>query len=106
MGKLEDQLKRAWKKYRYYLTLQWIHPFWLRAVISLLIALPLFILFVIGTATALLFGPLLVLSIIFGFSWAFVLWILLNIFVIVQLRKWHTRYNRTRPRRRVRRNTL
>lgn len=101
--KAKRYLKHVWKRRKYYAKLEWIHPFWLRAVVSLVIALPLFVFFILGMTAAVLLVPLIILVKYVGFSYGVVIWLVLYIIAFVQLRKWARHHNRTRRRRPVHR---
>jgi hypothetical protein len=96
-------LKRLWQRRKYYLKLEWIHPFWLRAVISLVIAIPLFVMFVIGTTAVILLAPLIILVKFVGFSVGVIIWLALFMIAFAQFRRWARRHEKTRGRRPVRR---
>lgn len=100
---LKSKLKRAWKQRKYYLKLEWVHPFWLRAVVSLVIAIPLFVLFIIGTTAVVLLAPLIILVKFVGFGIGVFLWLGLYIGAFVWFKKWARRHEQTRRRRPVRR---
>lgn len=96
-------LRQFWKRKGYYLKLEWIHPFWLRAVVAMLIAAPLFVMFVIGMSAFVLLVPLIILVKFIGFSWALVVWVALYGYGSYRFWQWHKFQQKHRPRRPVRR---
>ena len=99
----DSLVQKFWKRKGYYLKLEWIHPFWLRAVVTLVIAAPLFILFVLGTSALVLLVPLIILVKFIGFSWALIVWVVLYGYLSYRFWRWHKHQQKHRPRRPVRR---
>lgn len=92
--------KYIWSRKAYILKLLWIHPEWLRALISLLIAAPIYIFTVIGVTCVALFVPLVILIMMFGLGWAVLIWTLLYGYLAYQFIRWHQRSSLNRARRR------
>jgi membrane protein implicated in regulation of membrane protease activity len=89
-----------WSRRWYILKLLWLHPEWLRALVALLIALPVYIFTVMGIASLALFVPLIILINFVGLGWAVILWAILYGFLAYRFNKWRQRMNSIRPRRR------
>ncbi len=101
--RLRASWRYIWSRRMYILQLRWIHPEWLRAIVALLVALPLYAGFVLGATAFVILVPLVLLTIFVGFSWAVVILLAFYVVLFFQLRKWIRRYNQVRPRRRARR---
>lgn len=94
-------LRKIWKKRKYYLKLMWIHPEWLRQVVSLLIALPLFIITIILATTLVLLVPLLLAVKFLGITFGFIVWAAVYFYIFNRINKWSKAQKQHRPRRRV-----
>lgn len=97
--RLRAQPKYLWSRRMYILKLQWIHPEWLRALVALLIAAPLYIATVSGFAMVFLLVPFIILVNYFGISWAMVIWFVAYGYLSYRLARILRRQQKNRPRR-------
>ena len=93
-------LKYLWSRRLYIVKLLWIHPEWLRALVALLIAAPIYMFTLIGVTGAALFVPLVLLIMMFGLGWAVLIWTLLYGYFAYLFIRWHRRSTLKRARRR------
>lgn len=91
--------KYLWSRRTYILKLQWIHPEWLRALVALLIAAPVYVMVAFGFAAVVLLVPFIVLVNFFGISWAMVIWFIVYGYLSLRFVRWLRRQHRNRPRR-------
>lgn len=97
--KLRAHPKYLWSRRMYILKLQWIHPEWLRALVALLIALPVYFITVSSFAAIFLLVPLVVLVKFVGISWALVIWLVVYGYASMRFVRWLRRQQKNRPRR-------
>ena len=88
-----------WSRRKYIFKLKWIHPEWLRALVALLIAAPLFLIAVFGFVTLFLLIPLVLAVKYFGIIWGFLLWVALYGYTSIRITRWLHREQKNRPRR-------
>jgi len=94
-------LRKIWKKRKYYFKLMWIHPEWLRQIVSLLIALPLFIVIVVGASVVILLVPLIIAVKYLGITFGFIIWAGVYMYIFYRINRWSKLQKKYRPRRRV-----
>lgn len=92
--------KYLWSRRIYIVKLLWIHPEWLRALVALLIAAPIYLFTVVGITCFVLFVPLVMLIMLFGLGWAVFIWTLLYGYFAYVFVRWHRRSTLKRARRR------
>lgn len=92
--------KYLWSRKVYILKLLWIHPEWLRAVVALLIVIPLFLVTTLGLGLLILFVPLVLCIKFLGLGWGLIFWSLLYGYASTRFVKLLRHQHRNRPRRR------
>ncbi len=94
------RFETVWEKRAYYLKLEWIHPEWLRVLVALVVAIPVFIGTALVVGLAVLFLPMVVLVKYFGIVWGLLLWIVVYGYASTKFIKMLRHQHRNRPRRR------